>query len=156
MMIVSMDALQRLQATLHNQIPLSRTMGLAVGAYDNGCLTLHAPLKPNINDKDTAFAGSLNALVTLTGWSLTWLVLDSAALHGEIVIQDSTIQYLRPVTRDFVARSCLPEANDVTRFLTLLRRRGLARLELQAEIHEAGVCAVSFSGRYVVQMIRNT
>ena len=147
-----MDALQRLQATLHNEIPLSKAIGIIVGTYDNGCLTLRAPLGPNINHKDTAFAGSLNALVTLAGWSLIWLVLDTAGLSGKIVIQDSTIQYLRPVTQDFVARCCQPEAGDLARFLTMLRRKGRARLGLQAEIREADACAVSFSGRYVVQL----
>ena len=95
---------------------------------------------------------SLNALVTLAGWSLIWLVLDTARLSGKIVIQDSTIQYLRPVTQDFVARCCQPETGDLARFLTMLRRKGRARLGLQAEIHEADACAVSFSGRYVVQL----
>jgi thioesterase domain-containing protein len=147
-----MDALPRLQATLHSEIPLSKAIGIAVGTYDNGCLTLQAPLGPNINHKDTAFAGSLNALVTLAGWSLTWLVLDAARLSGKIVIQDSTIHYLHPVTQDFVARCCQPEAGDLARFLIMLRKKGRARLELQAAIHEAGACAVSFSGRYVVQL----
>ena len=147
-----MDALRHLQAVLQTEIPISQAIGIAVDAYDNGCLTLRAPLGPNINHKDTAFAGSLNALVTLAGWSLMWLVLDAARLSGKIVIQDSTIQYLRPVTQDFVARCCQPEAGDLARFLTMLRRKGRARLELQAEIREAGARAVSFSGRYVAQL----
>jgi len=33
----------------------------------------------------------------------------------------------------------------------MLRRKGRARLELQAEIAEEGAIAVAFSGRYVVQ-----
>jgi thioesterase domain-containing protein len=151
---VSMDALPRLQATLYNEIPLSKAIGIMVDNYDNGCLTLRAPLGPNINHKDTAFAGSLSALVTLAGWGLIWLVLDEARVSGKIVIQDSTIQYLRPVTQELVARCCQPEAGDLARFLAMLRRKGRARLELQAQVREAGVCAVSFSGRYVAQLTR--
>ncbi len=118
-----MNAQARLQATLHSEIPLSQAIGIAVHSYDDGCLALRAPLAPNINHKDTAFAGSLNALVTLTGWSLIWLLLDAEALRGKIVIQDSTIRYLRPVTQDFVARASLPPAEEIARFLLLLREK---------------------------------
>jgi thioesterase domain-containing protein len=147
-----MDALCRLQATLHAEIPISKEVGITVGAYDNGCLVLRAPLAPNINHKDTAFAGSLNATTTLAGWSLVWLALDEAALHGKIVIQDSTIEYLRPVTADFAARCCLPTSDELARFLTILRKKARARLQLQATISEAGHMAVRFTGRYVVQL----
>ena len=147
-----MDALCRLQATLHTEIPVSKDIGITVGAYDNRCLLLHAPLAPNINHKDTAFAGSLNAVATLAGWSLVWLVLDQAALRGKIVIQDSTIEYLRPVTGDFAARCCLPESDELTRFLTILRKKGRARLQLQATISEEDHIAVRFTGRYVAHV----
>ena len=80
-----MDALRRLQAILHTEIPISKEIGITMGTYDNGCLVLHAPLAPNINHKDTAFAGSLNAIATLAGWSLVWLLLDEASLRGKIV-----------------------------------------------------------------------
>jgi thioesterase domain-containing protein len=147
-----MDALCRLQATLHTEIPISKGIDITVGTYDNGCLVLHAPLAPNINHKDTAFAGSLNAVATLAGWSLLWLVLDEAALVGKIVIQDSTIEYLRPVTRDFAACCCLPESDELTRFLTMLRKKARARLQLQATISEGGGMAVRFTGRYVAHI----
>jgi thioesterase domain-containing protein len=147
-----MDALYRLQATLQTEIPISQEIGITVGAYGNQCLALHAPLAPNINHKDTAFAGSLNAVATLAGWSLLWLVLDQAALGGKIVIQDSTIEYLRPVTSDFAAHCCLPKSEELARFLTILRRKARARLQLQATISEQDRVAVRFTGRYVVHL----
>ena len=147
-----MDALRRLQATLHTEIPISKEIGITVGAYDDGCLVLHAPLAPNINHKDTAFAGSLNAVATLAGWSLVWLVLDEAALSGKIVIQDSAIEYLRPVTSDFAARCCLPGSDELSRFLTILRKKARARLQLQATIVEEDRMVIRFTGRYVVHL----
>jgi thioesterase domain-containing protein len=147
-----MDALRRLQATLHAEIPISEEIGITVGAYDDGCLALHAPLAPNINHKDTAFAGSLNAVATLAGWSLIWLLLDEARLPGKIVIQDSAIEYLRPVTSDFAARCRLPEADELSRFLMILRKKARARLQLQATISQEDRMAVRFSGRYVVHL----
>lgn len=147
-----MDALCRLQATLHTEIPISKDIGITVGPYNDGCLVLHAPLAPNINHKDTAFAGSLNAVATLAGWSLVWLTLDEAALSGKIVIQDSEIEYVQPVTSDFAARCCLPESDELSRFLTILRKKARARLQLHATIVEEDRLVVRFTGRYVVHL----
>lgn len=144
------DALRRLQDVLSVEIPLSRALGLRV-VSDNGGLTLHAPLAPNINHKDTAFAGSLNAVLTLAGWGLLLLLLERAQLHAKVIIQDSQVDYLRPVTADFTAVCAAPAAEAVERFLTTLRRHGRARLALDATISEDGHVAVRFRGRYVVQ-----
>ncbi|MDE3228958.1 MAG: thioesterase domain-containing protein [Chloroflexota bacterium] len=139
-----------LEETLHHEIPLSLAMGLAVAGYDGERLTLRAPLAPNINHKSTAFAGSLNALTTLAGWGLIWLITHEHDLPSVIVIQESATHYLRPVGQDFVATCHIPPARQVERFVTALRERGRARLPLTAEIVGGdGQVAVSFTGRYV-------
>jgi thioesterase domain-containing protein len=147
-----MDALRRLQAILHTEIPISKEIGVTVRAYDNGCLVLRAPLAPNINHQDSAFAGSLNAVAALTSWGLLWLVLEEVALPGTIVIQDSTIEHLHPVTGDFAARCCQPSSDELNRFLMILRKKARARLQLQATISEQDRVAVCFTGRYVVHL----
>lgn len=141
---------QALQETLHHEIPLSQAMGLTVSAYDGASLTLRAPLAPNINHKSTAFAGSLNALTTLAGWGLIWLITHEQELPSVIVIQESATRYLRPVGQDFVATCHTPPARQIERFLTALRERGRARLPLVVEIlGRDGEVAVTFTGRYV-------
>ena len=40
-------------------LPIAQFMGLEVESYDGDTLILTAPLEPNINDKQTAFGGSL-------------------------------------------------------------------------------------------------
>ena len=144
------DRLRELQKILNTDIPLTQSLGLSVASYDNGRLKLNAPLTENINHAGTAFAGSLNALVTLAGWSIVWLVLQECALQGEIVIQDCTCKYLLPVTTAFSATCIRPESNQLRRFEKTLRERGKARLELSVEIVQDGLLAVSFHGRYVV------
>lgn len=141
---------QALEETLHHEIPLSLAMGLTVAGYDGERLTLRAPLAPNINHKSTAFAGSLNALTTLAGWGLIWLITHEHDLPSVIVIQESATHYRRPVGQDFVATCHLPPARQIERFLTALRERGRARLPLSVEILSVdGQVAVSFTGRYV-------
>jgi thioesterase domain-containing protein len=150
-MTFSDDDLRALQDTLSSEIPISAAIGLKVGGFAAGALTLTAPLAPNINHKDTAFAGSLNAVLTLAGWSMLWLIARGAGIPAKVVIQDSTIGYLRPVAHDFAAVCRLPERAEIERCLLMLRKKGKSRMELAAEIRESGDLAVTFDGRYVVQ-----
>jgi thioesterase domain-containing protein len=150
------SAIQELQSVLLRTIPLTQHIGLQVISYEAGLLILKAPLAPNINRQQTAFAGSLNALLTLAGWGQVWLILKDLNLMGEIVIQDSSSSYLRPVNSDLVAACYKPEQEQITRFATGLKKKGIARLELCAEIYQNDALAVSFKGRYVISMQRAT
>ncbi|MFL5661766.1 MAG: YiiD C-terminal domain-containing protein [Ktedonobacteraceae bacterium] len=141
--------LRALQQTLSQEIPITEHLGIAVEGYDGKCLTLIAPLEQNVNHKQTAFGGSLNALLTLAGWGLLWLLLKEHNLEAEIVIQESVISYLLPVTRDFSACCRQPGPAAIAAFENTLRKKGKARLELYAEIYEAGALATTFKGRYV-------
>lgn len=148
------DLAHELQEVLHHEIPLSRQMGLMVERYDGGCLSLRAPLAPNINHKATAFAGSLTAAATLAGWGTVWLMLRENGLRGTIVIQESTTRYLLPVGGDFVATCRAPASDEGARFLAGLRRRGKARIRLTTAIltdasDGDGKVAVAFTGHYV-------
>lgn len=142
--------LEALRATLRTEMPVTQHLGIEPAGYRHGVLTLRAPLAANVNHKGTAFGGSLNAIATLAGWSVLWLALREHDLPGEVVIQDSTVRYLRPVTGDFQARSGPPEPEALSRLLSAVRRRGRGRISLVAEVEDQGGVAVSFSGRYVV------
>lgn len=149
------DRARELEDVLHHEIPLSQQIGLVVEQYDGVTLALRAPLAPNLNHKSTAFAGSLTAVATLTGWGLTWLLLRQRDLRGVIVIHESATRYELPVAHDFVAVCHTPDEQAVERFVTALRRRGKARLALTVEIQdEAGHVAVVFTGSYVALIDR--
>jgi thioesterase domain-containing protein len=148
------DRLRALQETLYREIPITKHLGITVESYDDEQLTLKAPIEPNRNQKQTAFAGSLNAVVTLAGWGLLWLVMGELGLATTIVIQESVSSYLRPVTGDFSARCRKPDSTRLAHFENMLRKKGKARLELLAEIDEREKVAVSFKGRYVVLLHR--
>ncbi|MDM9383066.1 thioesterase domain-containing protein [Chlorogloeopsis sp. ULAP01] len=141
--------LPKLQETFYTEIPITYYLGITVADYNSGCLTLKAPLEKNINHKHTAFAGSLNILVTLAGWGLLWLVLQEQEIEATIVIQNSRISYLKPVTKDFSASCNKPNHTHISQFLKSLKNRGKARIELCSQIWEAEELAVEFQGRYV-------
>ena len=138
-----------LERTLHEEIPLSRAMGVRVAAYRDSSLQLAAPLAPNINHKCTAFGGSLYSLAVLCGWSLIQIKLREAGLHKHIVIQASDIRYLLPVADDMTAECHLDET-AFARFLRTLEKHGKGRLALDVVIMQDGRPAVEFSGRYVI------
>jgi thioesterase domain-containing protein len=142
--------LRELQATFDHEIPLSGVIGITVACYDAAGLALWAPLAPNTNHKSTAFAGSLNAVATLAGWGLVWLLLREHRLRGTIVIQESTTAYRLPVRGDFMAVCILPKAEVVAAFVATFKRKGKARLALSATIADGERIAVAFEGRYVV------
>ncbi|HLJ81337.1 MAG TPA: thioesterase domain-containing protein [Ktedonobacterales bacterium] len=146
------DPVRELQAVLSHEIPITEAIGITVARYDGETLTLTAPLRQNRNHKSTAFAGSLNALVTLAGWGLIWLILKERDIAATIVIQESTSRYLSPVRADFTARCRKPPEARLAAFETMLRRRGKARLELHVQIGDGDTLAMDFTGRYVVHV----
>jgi thioesterase domain-containing protein len=142
------EQLRELEQTLYAEIPLTRAMGVTVAHFDATGLTLSAPLEPNINHKSTAFGGSLATLATLAGWGLLQLVLRERP-PVTVVIQESSVQYLRPVAEDLRASCALPRAEALEKFLRLLARKGMARIELEVLIPAGGETAVKFRGLFV-------
>jgi thioesterase domain-containing protein len=149
------ELLQALQQTLTQDIPITHSMGILVERYDDTGLVLKAPLARNTNPKGTAFAGSINALLTLAGWGLIWLVLKELNMPGEIVIQNSSIGYVQPVTGDFAATCHRPAQADIDRMEQTLKKKGKARIELSAEIYQDDKIAADFKGRYVIHLSHN-
>jgi thioesterase domain-containing protein len=146
------EYLQTLQQTFAHDIPITQHMGITVESYNDQGLILKALLAGNTNPKGTAFAGSINALLTLAGWGQTWLILMELDTIGDIVIQDSSISYLRPVSDDFTAICHKPHQDDIAKLAQTLRRKSQARIELRAEIYHNDRIAVEFKGRYVVHL----
>ncbi|MFI5338120.1 MAG: YiiD C-terminal domain-containing protein, partial [Opitutales bacterium] len=87
-----------LEAFLHEQIPLTRAMGLRVAESSPERLVLEAPLEPNRNHLGTAFGGSLHTLPTLACYGALWMVLFEAGIDGHVVVKSSHADYRRPVT----------------------------------------------------------
>lgn len=107
--------------------------GLTVAQYDGGHIVLTAPLDKNLNDKGSAFAGSLYSVSVLAGWSLLYLKLLEEGLNCDVVVVKSQAYYLRPLLNDLHAECCITPL-QVKRFLSRLRRRGRAGIDLEVVI----------------------
>ena len=141
---------KHLQEVLNSEIPLTNYIGIQVGEHTDSSLTLHAPLKNNTNHKSTAFGGSLYSISVLSGWGLIYLLLEKHHLSGHIVIQESNIKYIKPVTTDLTAKCSFTSSEQQDKFLKMYKRKGLARLQLEANIVCNNENAVIFNGTYVV------
>jgi len=139
-----------LDETFRTKIPITQAMGIRVLHYDGTNLVLGAPLEPNVNDKGTAFGGSLFSLLVLAGWGLIHLKLKEEEIPGDIMIHESSITYSLPVTEPWEAHCRLPEAPEYAHFLEMLHSKGRARLALEAQIMVGTQVAVSFRGSYAV------
>ena len=142
-----MSLVKQIQELLHNKIPITRAMGVKVEDYDGGRLVLSAPLGANVNHLGTAFGGSLNALMVLSGYGLLWLELQEAECH--IVIRESSISYERPVRGELRATCVRPQAEALEEFKKTFHEKGKARIALTATIEEEGKTCVRFQGTFV-------
>jgi thioesterase domain-containing protein len=95
---------EELKQLLHTNIPLSKSMGVEVIQAEPSCAILAAPLQPNINHQGTVFGGSANALAILSAYSLLFLRLYKDYPHCDVLIQQNSMQYQRPLNGDMVAR----------------------------------------------------
>ncbi|MDH5258361.1 MAG: thioesterase domain-containing protein [Gammaproteobacteria bacterium] len=141
-----------IQTVLNSEIPLTNAIGIKVDEYTGNAIKISAPLENNINHKNTAFGGSLYSVSVLAGWSLIYALLKENNLQGHIVIQESNIQYLNPVTGKIVAESQFMDELQINRFLKQYERKGIARIKLSSIIKQGAKNAVVFNGSYVVHL----
>jgi thioesterase domain-containing protein len=138
-----------LERVLASELPITQHLGIGVQQADPDGVVLRLPLAPNRNHQGTMFAGSLNAVATLAGWAVVWLEVAHARLSAAVVVQDSSIDYLRPVAADCVARCAPPAPADRDRFIAALARHHRARLAVSVAVTVGNASVARFHGRFV-------
>lgn len=144
-----MTSAAALEAFLHENIPLSRAMGVHVLEATAGRVRLGAPLAPNLNHRQTAFGGSIASLATLAGWGWLHAQLAGRTPAVRLVVQKSLLEYLDAIDDDFEAVCDAPAGDSWARFERTLAQRGRARLELAVEVRVRGRVAATLAGTYV-------
>jgi thioesterase domain-containing protein len=144
--------LDKLQQTLNREMPITVPMGIKARSWDGVRLPMTMPLEPNRNHQYSAFAGSLNALCTATGWGTVLLLLESQDLTGNIVIRRSSIRYHRPVRTPTFFATGLPVSGEALEyFYELHKYKGRTKVDVSVVIADEEGPYVSFTGSYVVQ-----
>jgi thioesterase domain-containing protein len=132
----------------HQQIPITRAMGVRVVANDARGFVVEAPVALNYNHLHTGFGGSINAVATLASYGLLWLELgDAKSFH--VVVAESSIRFLRPV-RETIRAICLrPNQREIDAFRSTLELKGKASMTLEVIIEEDSQTAAEFEGTFV-------
>jgi thioesterase domain-containing protein len=141
---------EALDTFIAKYLPTAQHMQISVEHYDGSSLHLHAPLAPSINDKLTAFGGSLYVMAVMACWGMVYMRCVDYGLDPDIVVAEASIEYLKPVTGDIVASSMVAEEKNWDTFFDRFEERGKAKIGLSSEIRVNGELAVRFKGRYAI------
>ena len=149
--MTDIDPLVLLNNTLERCIPITRSMGITADSYDGNWLRLSAPASPNLNDKQTAFAGSSYSIAALSGWSLLFIKLVEREIDADIAVYEGEIKYIKPANGDFYAICATPGPEIIEDFFATLETRKKAKITLSSVVHDAESPVVNFIGKYSVR-----
>ena len=145
--------IKELQNKLYNDIPLTKIIEIKIQNYTNQELITTASLGININDKGTAFGGSLSTITIISGWSLSWLISKELGFDSNnIVIIKNETSFRRPVTKDIVCITKKPSKEEIEIVKQKLQIKKFASLKIQSHIIEDGEICVDFEGYYVIKI----
>ena len=143
-----LDRARVLKQYVNELIPLTRELAFDVEAFDGKELKLRAPLDRNINDKGTAFAGSLATIAVLSGWYYTTLYVEKHFGKCDAAVVKSETEYKAPVTGDLVTHVQEPSIEEQENFQARMKKKGRARLSLNITVGDGKTTSVVFRGQY--------
>jgi thioesterase domain-containing protein len=143
------DPVRAAEKFLHQQIPITRAMGVRVVSNDDNGLIVEAPVALNSNHLRTGFGGSINAVATLAAYGLLWSELRAHDVH--VVVAESTIRFLRPVHETIRAICPRPDQPQWAAFRTEFAQKGKARIALRVHVIEQEQTAAEFEGTFVAR-----
>ncbi|MDJ0793493.1 MAG: YiiD C-terminal domain-containing protein [Woeseiaceae bacterium] len=144
--------LDQFEADCRRDIPLLTAMQMKFVGYDNLALTMEAPLAPNINNKGTAFGGSIASICLFGGWAVSTLgFMDSGVDNTEIVVFRNDMTFERPA-RGLLTVKARVEAAEFEGVLARLKGGDPGRIRFDVYVdtfHDDKRCA-TMRGVYVV------
>jgi len=144
----------KLLTKIHSQIPLTKHMKIDIIKYTKTQLFSTAPLDININDKGTAFAGSLSTLTTISSWGVCWLLMQELGFENTaIVILKNETVFLKPVTKDINCVTQVPSKEEILKLKEKLLFKKSGSITIKSHIIEDAQECVSFEGIYVIKII---
>ena len=144
--------LQEFETECRRDIPLLTAMELSLTGYTDLVLTMEAPLAPNINNKGTAFGGSLASIGLFGGWAVATLAfMDHGIDNTEIVVFRNEVTFERPARGHLLVKVAL-DRDGFASCLDKLRAGSDERLRFNVVVdifHDDERCA-AMNGLYVV------
>jgi len=145
--------IKQLEEKLHDEIPLTKLMKLKINSYTQKELITSAPLDININDKGTAFGGSLSTMTIISSWSLCWLISKELNIDSKnIVVIKNENSYLKPVKKDIVCYTQKPSKEEISILKEKINKKRSASIKIKSKIIEDNEVCVKFEGIYVIKL----
>lgn len=135
--------------TLLESILPAQKLGIEVLGWANGRIELTAPLLKNLNDKGTAFAGSIDSLLDLAGWSAITLALRDTGINVEVMIVKSETAYRAAVRADMTATAELSR-DKIDGAVKELKSRGRSRISVQSHLTAEGARCATMTAHYAI------
>lgn len=132
-------------------MPVADYLGMRVHSYTPERFELAIDLQPSLNDKMTAWGGSLYGLTVMNCWGMLYLQARERGINPNMVVRHGEIDYLAPVDDEVIISRCeKPVEGDWESFFDRVKEKGRATTALNSVVHSKGREAVRFSGRYTV------
>lgn len=145
--------IDELQEKLHNEIPLTKMMNIKIQDYTEKELITTAPLDINVNDKGTAFGGSLSTMTIISSWCVCWLISKELGFDSKnIVVIKNENSYRSPVTKDIICYTQKPSKEEIEIFNQKLETKKSASIKINSSIIEDDKVCVEFQGYYVIKI----
>ncbi len=137
-------------AHLFKDIVPAQAMGISISDYSSETLELTAPLAPNINDKGTAFAGSISSLLVLAGWGLVTLKLREAGIQAEVVVSKSETHYKRPIRSDMHTTATATN-EQIDQLISELKQNPRGSIQIETKLASAGKTCATMTATYAAK-----
>lgn len=144
-------------------LPITQFMELDVELYDGQTLILTAPLAPSINDKQTAFGGSLYNVAVMACWGMVYLKTQEKGIQCNQVVTEGSVKYIAPVTGRLRAICHAPSDEELGAFFNSFDENGKAKITLESIIYDDEKIlhvdpeikpSVKFKGQYAILKIQ--
>jgi len=143
--------LQDLQNKLYEKIPITKMMGFEIISFDKYALLTKIPLDLNINDKGTAFGGSLSSFATISAWVLLELLINEHQENHDILVIANLCNFKAPLTRDINCTVFTPPKEELLSLREKLNNKGIGSIKVNAQMSEAGEICFEYEGKYAVR-----
>jgi len=107
-----------------------------------------APLEPNRNIHQTAFAGSISSLMIICGWLQVQAWVEKYHPEAKIVLKSFELDYRRPVQSSMLIRSLPPDESEWDRLKVSLDQKGRGIIRIPVEIRDGENILDRFEGLY--------
>ena len=132
-------------------LPITQYLNMRSYEYTGASFSLAIDLAPSINDKLTAFGGSLFCVSVMNCWGMVYLQGRQRGINPNMVVSHAEIDYLAPVDDEVIIATChQPDDANWDDFFASFNHRGKARAKVSSTIVCNGKDAVRFNGQYAI------